>query len=166
MLTSIISSDWMFAGLCFLFLLLLGELKTQRSWWLAALVGIVLGLASLTRMTGVLLGAALIAQWITVVREQRSRPFRSGLLHGMPEVFASLIGLLLWTGWMVALTRARAVGDAATGNYELYGMSLFQHFQPLVLTEAFLDLLLQFRNLMPFLGPAGPVVLSLSLIHI
>ncbi len=155
-----IASDWpfiLFTGLCFLSLQKLNE-NRRGLWWLAA--GVALGLAALTRQTGILLGFAVVAQAILCFARGRGKPFLARVTSVWPEVLTGVVAALIWGAWMVYLFVA--FGDAAesTGNYESEGIGLFQYVDVLHTVRSLSDLLFQVPTVLGRLNVTGLTAIS------
>jgi len=157
-----VSSDWIHAALCFLFLLILESLRTKRSWTIATLAGIVLGCAALTRLPAILLAVPIVFQWFRIVLSDPSSSITARFSKGIPEVITAIIGAGLWGSWMLYLIRMRELGRVSVGNYEKDGFSLFTKFDPLSLAESVFDLFLQWLNLAAAIGPVSYVFLTVA----
>lgn len=94
-----IMSEWPFMLFSALFLLALHRLRYKRTWKWAALCGVALGTASLTRFVGVTLGAAILAQAWTLARVDRRR---SQMMRAvLPETMAALVGATMYLSWIL-----------------------------------------------------------------
>lgn len=111
-------SEWPFLTLSMLFLLSLQRLEHSRTLLWISSTGILLAAASLTRFSGVLLGAAIIAQAIKRIRAERS------LRSISPELFVACIGAAPWLLWKLHCQLIIARGDAPPGAYDQPGYYL------------------------------------------
>ncbi|MBM4395525.1 MAG: glycosyltransferase family 39 protein [Deltaproteobacteria bacterium] len=117
-----IMSEWPFAALAFLFLLMLRDLreKTRGAAWAVA-TGAVLAAAMLTRFAGVTLLAAVAAQAIGAWRRERR------LLAPWPEAVAGSIGAVALAGYK-AYVAVRSSEGAAVVDYQK-GVGFLMHFE-------------------------------------
>lgn len=109
-----IMSEWPYflASMLFLHALHLAGERRTLFWALAA--GLLLGAASLTKFTGVLLGAAVLAQMLEQWTRSRER---SHFRRIRPETIAALIGGLMFVAWKLKLTWQIHAGTAAHYDY-------------------------------------------------
>jgi len=110
-----ILSEWPFLTLSLLFILSLQRLQHSRTplWILGS--GILLAITSLTRFSGVLLGAAIIAQAVTRMRADKR------LQSALPEILVACIGAAPWLLWKLRCHLIIAGGDAPPGAYDQPG---------------------------------------------
>lgn len=162
------AGDWLFVVWSFLFLLVLHRLQGPRPWVWALLAGMLLGLASLTRFVGVLLGAAVVSQVIGKLfpgRYGSPVPWRGRLASVVPEALASCLGGGLWFAWQMYLGRMQSQGLLARGNYDQKGLELWSHFDPHRLLSEIGAAYFQSGNLLEKAGLADtPLVFAMSLL--
>lgn len=126
------ASDWTYIALCFAFLLLLNKLAKKPSTGIALLGGVTLGAAALTRHVGVMLGAAVIAQFCYLSWQDfksRRESLLSAALKQWRHVLLAVLGAGLWFAWGMFL-KMSPEGTVARGMYEAHGSSLMNNFQP------------------------------------
>lgn len=146
-------ADFTFFALSMVFFLLLGRLRAQRKWRDAFLCGVVLGLASLTRWQGVLLGVGLVHQacwlWESGNRRALSR-----------EALSAVLGAAMVLGWVVWLKLCGVGEAAAISNYEFQGATIWWRPAPLELGAEILNVFTQFENVVYKLYPDGSWVVG------
>lgn len=150
-------SEWPFIALSFLFLGLLNSLAGQRRGLpLAALAGLVLGAASLTRWIGVLLGAALLSQALSRRKAERARGFRCVL----PEFTAAAIGAALFCLWKLKIAWQISSGAAEPSTYypDYWYLAIFTGSNFSSLPSRIGDLFFQLSSLSRYLGIDGPAL--------
>lgn len=127
------ASDLTYIALCFTFLLLLHKLAEKPSTGVALLGGLTLGAAALTRHVGVMLGAAVIAQFCYLSWSDFKKRQGGTLLHAAIKqwrhVLLAVLGAGLWFAWGMFL-KMSPEGTVARGMYEAHGSSLMNNFQP------------------------------------
>ncbi len=152
-----IMTEWPFIALSFLFLGLLRSLDGERrGLLLAALAGLALGAASLTRWVGVMLGVAVLAQALSRIRAKDFPGFRSVL----PEFTVAAVGAALFCLWKLKLVYQVGSGAAEPSTYyrgywylELFTGSAFSAL-PLRIG----DLFFQVSSLGRYFGTDGPAM--------
>ena len=148
-------ADFTFFALTMLFFLLLQRVSQSRTWLDAGLCGVVLGLASLTRWQGVLLGAGIVFQ---VVKQVRSKD--KGSVSA--PVLSAAVGAGIFLAWKYWLHVCEAAGTAASSNYEYQKTNLWWQPAPLELGGEILNLFTQFENVILRLFPSGNWLVSLT----
>ncbi|MGI9239615.1 MAG: glycosyltransferase family 39 protein [Verrucomicrobiales bacterium] len=147
-----VASDWICAAFSFGCLLALSHLYKQRGLPLAVATGLLLGLAALTRQTGVLLGAAIVFQALIVCR-------RRGIRAVLPEFLAAATGAAMYLGWGAYTAAQLAKQPPLTGNYATYGLSLFSDFSLSELMLSIFDVFCKWDDVLEKVGvPAGLTV--------
>ena len=145
-------SEWPYLLASLLFLHALHRLRDSSKPVQDGLIaGLLLGLASLTKFTGVLLGVAIIAQVI----EKWSRgnqPFKIRAIA--PETIAAVIGASFFLSWKAKIHWQIATGTAAPYDYYRSGMAPehFGWFDPLSLPEKIGDLFFRSDAILEALG--------------
>ena len=140
-----IASDWICAAFSFGCLLTLSHLREKRHISLAIGVGLLLGLAALTRQTGVLLGAAITFQAVLIWR-------KSGFRHMLPEFIAAAIGASMYLGWGAYTAAQLAKHPPLTGNYVNQGIGLFTNYSITDLSNAIFDLFWKWDDVLERFG--------------
>lgn len=160
-----IMTEWPFITGSFLFLILLDRLNTApRRLRAAALAGVVLGVAALTRYAGVLLGAAVVAQACIRLRSRGDRPALGAIL---PEAVVALIGGGMWTLWKAKLAWQMRQGTADPGNWGNFGFASAKsinplEYSPLDVVAVLGGLLFKRSSVAAVLGPGSPVPLLID----
>jgi hypothetical protein len=154
--------EWPYFLASVAFLLALRKLRHNTGNLLLPAVGagLLLGAASLTKFTGVLLGAAVVAQitqkWLSSAR----RPAWGAIL---PEVITAVTGAGIFLIWKVKLQLQITAGTASTYDYYHSGW-VPEHLGPFVpfrVPERISDLLFHCEAGVSLLGWSGwPVVLA------
>ena len=140
-----IASDWICAAFSFACLLALWHLREKRGIGLAIAAGLCLGLAALTRQTGILLGVALLVQAFGLWREK-------GVRAVIPEFVAASIGASMYLSWGAFTAAQLAKHPALTGNYANNGLSLFTDFSFPDLAISIFDLFWKWDSILERLG--------------
>ena len=144
-----VASDWICAAISFGCLLALWHLREKRSLALACAVGVLLGLAALTRQTGVLLGAAIVLQAFLLWR-------KSGFRTIVPECVSVGIGASMYLAWGYYTSLRAAVHPPFISNYRERGLELFTDFSLPDLANSVFDLLWKWDDVLEKLGvPTG-----------
>lgn len=150
-----IMTEWPFIALSFLFLGLLRSLDGERRGLpLAALAGLVLGAASLTRWIGVLLGAAVLSQALS---RMKAKP---GFRAILPEFLVAAIGAALFCLWKLKLVWQVGSGAAEPSTYyrAYWYLDLFASTEFSALPFRIGDLFFQVSSLSRYLGTDGPAM--------
>jgi 4-amino-4-deoxy-L-arabinose transferase-like glycosyltransferase len=154
-------ADFVFFALAMLFFLLLNRLASSQSWIDALLCGVVLGIASLTRWQGVLLGVGILFQ---AGRVAMRRDDGGSAGNSMAQlIFSATIGAAFFLGWMYWLRLCTAAGTAVTtSNFEYQGAKLWWQPAPLELGGEILNFFTQFENIVYQLLPDGEWLIYLA----
>ena len=146
-------ADFCYFAFSMLFLLLLEKLRSLRHVWVALLCGLSLGVTSLTRWQGTLLGVCLIFQACSI--GFRTKPWKFGPFFKSIwlEVIASVIGASLFVAWKIWLHICVQRGLGGFSNYQYLGRSIWSVPDPLETFSAHLNLLTQVENLVLTLCP-------------
>jgi hypothetical protein len=148
-------SEWPYFLASILFLLVLQKLSTPNTGLFTAVgAGLLLGIASLTKFTGVLLGASVVAQmthkW---VKSRKASPLRTLL----PELITAMIGAGCFLAWKVKIGWQLEAGTASPSDY--YREGWFPHhlngFNPFSVPGKITDLLFHTEAAMAVLGWGG-----------
>ena len=124
-------ADFVFFALAMLFFLLLNRLASSQSWFDALLCGAVLGIASLTRWQGVLLGVGILFQAGRLVVPPRLMKASGGKSIAQ-LIFSASIGAAFFLGWMYWLRLCTAAGTAVTAsNFDYQGAKIWWQPAPL-----------------------------------
>lgn len=143
------ASEWLFMVLSFSFFLSLIRLRDKESsrYGEAVILGLLLGVASLTRMVGVVLGVGILLQmgmrWF-----RDSRPLSQKIESIIPEFMAASIGAIIFIAWRIYLTYGAEIGDVAVGNYDLKGFSIWSSFEPIVMLSQLNELFFQMDDVL------------------
>ncbi|MDZ4851458.1 MAG: hypothetical protein SGI77_19380 [Pirellulaceae bacterium] len=146
-------ADFTFFAISMLFILLVAILRERRQLRWAIACGCVLGIASLTRWIGVVLGVILVYQAIEVAYKSEKKNFYASSMSAWFEIAASIIGasfFLAWKGW---LHLCKQSGMRSVSNYEYLGSSIWNPPNPHELFVGFLNLLTQLENIVLTLSP-------------
>jgi hypothetical protein len=148
-------SEWPYFLASILFLHVLHKLRTPPTGLLSMVgAGLLLGAASLTKFTGVLLGASVVAQmthkW---VQSRKAWPLRAIL----PELLTALIGAGCFVAWRVKIAWQLEAGTASPSDY--YREGWFPHhlngFNPFSVPGKITDLLFHTEAAMGVVGWGG-----------
>jgi hypothetical protein len=153
-------SEWPYFLASILFLHVLRELRRPDTNLLTAVgAGLLLGAASLTKFTGVLLGASVVAQMTQKwMHSRKNSPLRAI----WPELITALIGAGCFLAWRVKLGWQLAAGTADPPVY--YRAGWLKVFNPFSIPEKITDLLFHPQSVMSVLGLKGlPALLVLAL---
>lgn len=131
-----IMAEWPYMALSFGFFLALGK-AGNRGWSIVS--GLLLGLAALTRYTGVFLFFAIAFE---IVRQYRMHGLKQALLS---PCIAVLVGMLILGLWFAYIFIAPAAGESVAPATNL-DMSSYRSFHPL-------EVLLALANLLFFTHP-------------
>ena len=153
-----VASDWICAAFSFGCLLTLWHLRESRSIKLAITTGLLLGSAALTRQTGVLLGAAIVAQAISLWRQRRS------VRAVLPEALAAGIGAAMYLGWSAYTATRIADQPPLTGNYANEGLTLFTDFSFYDLALSIFDLFWKWDHALGKLGLSSTLAALLLIV--
>jgi hypothetical protein len=115
--------------------------------------GLLLGIASLTKFTGVLLGASVVAQMIHKwVQSRKASPVRAIL----PELITAVIGASCFLAWRVKIGWQLKAGTASAPDYYEAGWVPFHMvFNPFTIPQKITDLLFHTEAAMSALGWEG-----------
>ncbi|NNE92455.1 MAG: hypothetical protein HKN23_12470 [Verrucomicrobiales bacterium] len=162
------SSDWFFAAITFGFFLWLHRMNRRETPSLrdGIVLGVLLGIAALTRQVGVLLGAAIVVQILSRWWRSDSRwQIGSVLRQNWPEILAAFIGATLWLAWGAYLAKIQSVDVLAKGNYDQLGTEMWMNFEPVRLLSHLAEAWFQFSNLTEIAGfDGGPVETALLIL--
>lgn len=148
-------SEWPYFLASILFLLVLQRLRRPDISLLTAVsAGLLLGATSLTKFTGVLLGAAVVAQatqkWVQSRTASRLRII-------LPELITALIGAGCFVAWKVKIQWQLEAGTASPSNY--YRASWLPNhlhqFNPFTVPEKITDVLFHAKAALAVLGWEG-----------
>jgi hypothetical protein len=135
-------SEWPYFLASILFLHVLRRLRTPDiNLFTAVGAGLLLGASSLTKFTGVLLGAAVVTQLIQKWRQSRTTSLLRTIL---PELITALIGAGCFVAWKVKIQWQLATGSASPSDYYRAAGWLPHHlneFNPFSVPEKITDLL-------------------------
>ena len=124
---------------------------------MALVSGLLLGLAALTRQTGILLGAAIVYQAVGQWR-------RGGIRMVVPEFIAAATGAAMYLSWGAYTAIQIAKHPALTGNYANHGLSLFTDFSITELTLLVFDLFWKWDDVLGRLGISPKATIGLLII--
>ena len=146
-------ADFTYFAFSMIFFLLIEKLRRERSLHLAILCGILLGIVSLTRWQGVLMGICLVFQSLAIGLKPESTNFFNRLKSVWQECLAAAIGggvFVIWEQWLQICARN---GTAAASNYEYHGSAIWHVPRPIELFIEILNLLTQLKNIVVTLVP-------------
>ncbi|MFT5106856.1 MAG: 4-amino-4-deoxy-L-arabinose transferase-like glycosyltransferase [Pseudoalteromonas tetraodonis] len=152
-----VASDWICAAFSFACLLTLWHLREKRGLPLAIAVGLLLGLAALTRQTGVLLGAAIAVQAVSFF-------YKRGIRAVLPEALAACIGASMYLGWTAYTVTQLAKHPPLTGNYANQGLALFTDFSFSELAISIFDLFWKWDDVLDKIGVPTSIATALLII--
>ncbi len=154
-------ADFVFFALAMLFFLLLNRLTSSQSWFDALLCGAVLGIASLTRWQGVLLGVGILFHVgrLAFRRTDAGSPSKSIA----QLIFSAAIGASFFLGWLYWLRVCTAAGTAVSvSNFDYQGASIWWQPAPLELGGELLTFFTQFENVVFRVFPNGEWLVYLA----
>ena len=146
-------ADFVFFALAMLYFLLLNRWDRSRSWQDALLCGIVLGIASLTRWQGVLLGVGILFLAGKVARQHDAK--HAKIQSTVQLAVSASIGASLFLGWLYWLQICAAGGTALVSNFDYQGTSIWWQPAPLELGGELLTFFTQFEKVILRLFPGG-----------
>ncbi len=146
-------ADFTYFAFSMIFILLVARLKTVRHLTTAVLCGLFLGVASLTRWQGVLLGTCLVFQALEIAFRSPRWNIATILRTIWPEMLASTIGAAAFLSWKLWLERCIANGTGGISNYDYLGSSIWSYPDPIRLFTGVLNLLTQFENVVLTISP-------------
>ena len=163
-------SEWPYLTLSFAFLLALHQLGTRRQIGWVLLAGTLLGIASLTRFAGVLLGAAIVAQAVQQWGAASGKSLTGRMRAITPEAATAVIGTVPWLLWKVRCQNIIASGAAPTGAYDQPGYYLdrFTNFDPAGLFSQMETALFSFgratRPLSELIGAPAVAIFAIAIV--
>lgn len=154
-------ADFTFFAFSMGFFLLVAKLRRQRRISIAILCGALLGIASLTRWQGVLLGTCLVFQGVLVSHIFKRRSEVSVLKFPWLEFMAAAIGATIFLSWILWIAYCKELGMGGVSNYEYLAESIWAAPDPMEMFTGFLNLLTQFENVVLTVSPilAAPLAL-------
>lgn len=138
-------ADFVFFAFSMLFFLLLQRVTSTQSWLDALLCGIVLGIASLTRWQGVLLGVGIVFQ-AGMMLNRRSEE-SSNAKFFLLMLLSATVGAAFFLGWKYWLHLCSLAGTAVSAsNFDFQGSEIWWQPAPLELGGEMLNLFTQLEN--------------------
>ena len=147
-------ADFTYFAFSMIFFLLVAKLRQERSLLLAILCGVVLGIVSLTRWQGVLMGIGLAFQWIEIGLKSGRASLLGRFAAVWQESLASVIGAGIFLVWKLWLQICHRHGTAAASNYDYHGSAIWHFPNPIELFVEILNLLTQYKNVAITLFPS------------
>ncbi|MEO0447413.1 MAG: glycosyltransferase family 39 protein [Verrucomicrobiota bacterium] len=156
---SMTQADFTYLALSLLFFAQLHRLREGRSLREAIFVGLLFGVAGLTRYQGILLGLPLLFHLIGDLWIQRKSANLLQRVFLAPETIAGVLGGAMVFGWL-AYVGSRDEG--LVSNYEFQSSSIWWQPDPVELFAEFLNLLFQVENIILEFFPGGTWLIPAS----